>query len=167
MITSRSLLRAIAAFAMVASVAGCSGDADVAELEAEVAELRADVQDRRFVEDELIERLEAAETDLDNRFSDLEAALDGPADEDDGPRARIDELDEELARLGQALTVLEEQVEDSASRAEFEERLETTDQELRSLLADVRDDLDSVRGTVELLSDQLEVLRDRVDRAGG
>lgn len=147
------------ALALAASLAlvGCGPDTEAIEaLEAEVADLRVDLAERR-----------TAEADLAARLDDLEAAL-ADATGDDGLGDRVAEVDDELGRIVDALTVLEADLAaERAEREQLAEDVEVADRDLRSGLTDLRDDLDAVRGEVGLLGDQVDVLRERVDRAGG
>ncbi len=154
MVHSRLLTAACAALAVVAALAACTPD--TSDLEAEVDELRTELQSRR-----------ADRTALEQRLDDIEAAVAG-ATADDGTADRLAEVNDELARIVDAVTVLEEDLAAEASaRAQLSEEVEVADTDLRNGLADVRGQVDSVRGTVGLLKDQVEVLRERVDRATG
>lgn len=147
----------IVALAAVLVLTGCGPDTEAIEsLEAEVADLRVDLAERR-----------TAEAALEARLDDLEAALTD-ATGDDGLGDRVTEVDGELGRIVDALTVLEADLAaERAEREQLAEDVEVADRDLRSGLTDLRGELDAVRGEVGLLNDQVEVLRERVDRAGG
>lgn len=155
--TSPSVALALAA---ALALVGCGPDTEATEaieaLEAEVADLRVDLAERR-----------TTQADLAARLDDLEAAL-ADATGDDGLGDRVAEVDSELGRIVDALTVLEADLAaERAEREQLAEDIEVADRDLRSGLTDLRGDLDAVRGEVGLLGDQVDVLRERVDRAGG
>lgn len=152
----RSLALAGAA-ALVLAVPACTPDTEVADaLQEEVDQLRSELRERREAHDALEQQLE-----------DLELAVTD-ATADDGLDDRLDTVEEELARIADGLTVLEADLDaESSARAQLAEDIEVTDRDLRNGLAELRDGLDGVRGSVGLLDDQVEVLRERVDRAGG
>ena len=145
------------AFAVVVALAGCGPDTEAIEaLDANLADLRVELAERR-----------SAEADLEERMADLEAAL-ADATGDDGLGDRVTEVDDELGRIVDALTVLEADLDaEAAAREQLGEDIEVATRDLRSGLTDLRGDLDALRGEVGLLNDQVEVLRERVDRAGG
>lgn len=150
-------LAIVGAAAALLAVPACSPDAEdegLAELQAEVDDLRVELQDQRD-----------GRAALERRVEDLEAAV-ADATADDGLADRLDAVDEELERVVDGLTVLEEDLAaESSARAQLAEDIEVTDRDLRNGLAELREDLDAVRGSVGLLDDQVEVLRERVDRA--
>lgn len=147
---------ACAAVAVAVALAGCGPDTEAIDaLEAEVGDLRVELAERRD-----------AEATLDARLDDLEVAL-ADATGDDGLGDRVAEVDDELARIVDALTVLEADLDaETAARQQLAEDIEVADRDLRSGLADLRGELDTVRGEVGLLNDQVEVLRERLDLLG-
>lgn len=152
-------LPVIGAAVLALSVPACTSDAQdegLDDLQRQVDELRLDLQDHR-----------EGRSALEQRIEDLEAAV-AAATDDDGLAERLDALDEELGRIVDGLTVLEEDLAaGSSARAQLAEDVEAADRDLRNGLAQLREDLDAVRGSVGLLDDQVEVLRERVDRATG
>jgi len=153
----RPASRACAVIVVAAALTACGPDTEAIDaLEAEVADLRVELAERRD-----------AQASLDARLDDLEVALTD-ATGDDGLGDRVAEITDELGRLVDALTVLEADLAaEVAERGQLAEDVEVADRDLRTGLTDLRDDLDAVRGQIGLLDDQVEVLRERVDRTGG
>ncbi len=99
-------------------------------------------------------------TGLEERIEEVAAAHDTLADLD-----RIEETEEELVRLVDALTVLEEDLDVLAEGSgALEEEVRETTGDLRSVLDEVRAGVDELRAENDELRTLIETVRDRLDR---
>lgn len=148
------LLVLAAALIVVPFVWPSDGQDDLAD---DVVALRAELREREDAEAELRERIEELEA----------AQLPASEPDDDGPdphAERLDDVEEELARLVDALTVLEADLDAGASsRAELQQRIDAVDADLRGALGELRGGIDELRGQLALLRDRVEVLTTRID----
>lgn len=140
------------ALALTVGLAGCVGTDEVSDAEREqLVALRAEV-------DALKER----DSDREDRLAELEAATERL--ERDDPFGRITDAEEELVRLVDALTVLEEELATvAAADAERVEQATETDAEL----AQLREATTELREAIAVVEDQAASTRGRVDRVGG
>lgn len=153
------LLVLAAALIVVPFVWPWGGDVDV---DNDLELLRAELRDREDAEAELRDRLDALEA---AQAAALEEIAPEEEEDDDAVADRLDGVEEQLAELGDALTVLEADIDAGASsRAELQQRIDAVDADLRGAISELRDGIDELRGQLALLADQVDALRIRLDR---
>lgn len=133
-------------------VAGCAtGD----ELTDEVERLRQTIVDQQREQALLGERLNEIETIFSDDQGDELGELEG----------RLATLDDRLDEVDTGLAQLADETEAAASsRAQIAAELDTIDQDLRSAIAGLRETLEQVQGEVAIVSDQVQILREIMDR---
>ena len=150
--TSFAITRVLISCLVAVVLAGCAGNDELTE---EVEGLQQAVVDQQRDQALLGARLDEIEAifsdDQGDELGELEGRLTTIED-------RLDEMDAGLAQL------VDETEAAASSRAQIAAELDTTDQDLRSAIAGLRDTLEQVQGEVAIVGDQVQVIREIMDR---
>jgi archaellum component FlaC len=138
---------------MAAALAGLLMSCAAAEDADTVQELRAELASRSEDQQELIDRVEQLEAEL-ARLTD-----------DTTTTARIDDLDDVMARLSASTERRQDELEAEADTRQLAiEDGEVATAALRDGLQELRGQVDELRGEIDELRVLYETLRDRLDR---
>jgi chromosome segregation ATPase len=159
-----------AAIVTAVGLTGCAPDAEV--VAADLDTLRAELAAREAAERDLLDRVDAVEGELARTRDQLDVEAAQDRDRLDAALARLELTDEELARLVDAVTVLDEELAIVTGAADGRAtEVDGAIAELRGAIAGVRDELDGTRGlldetrgSVQVLGDRVDALLDRLDR---
>ncbi|MEX0705171.1 MAG: hypothetical protein WD041_00990 [Nitriliruptoraceae bacterium] len=116
-------------------------------------------------DDELLAELAStrqAQAELAGRVADLEREL---AEVPEVEVPDLDGLDQRVTRALDTVEALREDIDlDRDARLEFGERVDDVEGDLRTSLADLRDELQGIRAEIADLDIRYQVLQERIDR---
>ncbi|MEX0952271.1 MAG: hypothetical protein WDZ26_00405 [Nitriliruptoraceae bacterium] len=116
-------------------------------------------------DDELLAELattQQAQAELAGRVADLEREL---AEVPEVEVPDLDGLDQRVTRALDTVEALREDIDlDRDARLEFGERVDDVEGDLRTSLADLRDELQGIRAEIADLDIRYQVLQERIDR---
>lgn len=108
-----------------------------------------------------LDRLVTQNTGLVERVDEIERQLEQLLGDDDS--IDVNRLIEDLARVE---AMADQLAEEREARLAFAQRVEELEQDLRTSIVDLRDDLQALRGLIDDLEIRYQVLQQRIDRLG-